>query len=456
MKNPSEQKFWGSSRILVSSFLIVIILGTILLSLPQAVHGDRLSLVDSLFTATSATCVTGLIVVDTGTKFTQFGQLVILLLIQLGGLGIMTFSTFFIFLIIGKFSIADRSVLQESLTQFPVKNILELLLTIFTFVILVEIIGAILLTLAFWDQMSLSDAIYHGLFHSISAFCNAGFSLNHDSFIQYQGNIAVNLILIILIILGGLGFIVLYELKQKIFNPLKKGTSAAFSFHSRIAIIISFILIIVGFFFIYLFESRNILSHQSPVNKVLFPLFQSITTRTAGFNSIDISILTNPTLFFIIMLMFIGASPGSCGGGIKTTTAGVIVSMLFARFKNQESVNIGYRRLPEVIVSRAVSVAIFSVTIVTIMTILLMTSEFGGVSHHNSRGLFLETLFEVVSAFGTVGLSTGITAGLSSMGKVIIIITMFIGRLGPLTVTLAIGKKEAPKYKYAEEKVLVG
>jgi trk system potassium uptake protein TrkH len=455
MNQIKKAKFWGSSRILIFSFLSIILAGTVLLMLPHAVHGDSLSFIDALFTSTSATCVTGLIVVDTGSRFTLFGQIIILLLIQLGGLGIMTFSTFFIFLIIGKFSLSDRDVIQETLTQSPIKNITGLLKTIFIFTISIEVIGGLLLTLCFLDQMPLKKASYYGIFHSISAFCNAGFSLLPNSFVDYQGTWSINLILMVLIVLGGIGFVVLNEFKRFLFKKEKQFRSS-FSFHSKIALIITSILIVTGALIIYLFEHHNVLANKPVQTKLLIALFQSVTSRTTGFNTVDISSLTNASLFFIIILMFIGASPGSCGGGIKTTTAGVVFAMLVARFQNRDEVNIANRRIPNNIVSKAISVTFLSIVIIMLLTTLIVEVERAGISHQESRGLFLELLFEVVSAFGTVGLSTGLTSGLSAAGKFIIILAMFVGRLGPLTIALAIGKKEYPRFKYAQENLLVG
>ncbi len=423
--------------------------------LPQAVNGDRLSFIDAAFTSTSATCVTGLIVVDTGTKFSLFGQIVILMMIQLGGLGIMTFSTFFIFLLLGKFSIADRDVIQSTLTQSPIKNIAGLLKTIFLFTLLIELVGALLMTFCFWDKMPFKAACYNGLFHSVSAFCNAGFSLFETSFMEFRGDWRINIVLMVLIIFGGLGFVVFSEGKRYLFH-VKSKKQGSFSFHSRIVLTASLILIVMGFLFLLFFEYKNVLAGEPLQNKFLIPLFQSVTARTAGFNTIDISILTNTSLFFLIILMFIGASPGSCGGGIKTSTAAVIAAMLIARFKNRGDVNIANRQIPDNIVSKAISVTFFSATVITVATMLLMVSELGGLSHQASRGLYLEMLFEVVSAFGTVGLSAGTTFSLSTMGKIIILVTMFIGRIGPLTIAIAIGKKKSPRYQFAKEKILIG
>ncbi len=436
------------------SFFGLIILGTILLTTPLAVNG-KISLSDAIFTATSATCVTGLTVVDTGTRFTLFGQIVILFLIQVGGLGIMTFSTFFIFLIAGKFSIADRDIIQDTLTQSPIRNIAGLLKTIFFFTILIELIGALLLAMVFAEQMPLGRSLYLGLFHSISAFCNAGFSLFSDSFISYQGDIRANFIIIFLIIAGGMGFIVMREIQGRVFK--RRGLQKyPLSFHTKIVLLISGILIVSGWLLFLLFEYNNTLQPMGWKNKLLVSIFQSVTCRTAGFNTIDISQLTNPTLFLIIILMFIGASPGSSGGGIKTTTAAVLAAILVAKFKNRDEVNIGYRRLPEAVISKAISVTFFSVLLIMLMLILLNTTELGGLSQQQSRGFFLEYLFEIISAFGTVGLSTGVTPTLSVVGKFLITVTMFIGRIGPMTLVLAIGKKEAQKFKYAQENLLIG
>lgn len=455
MREIRKSKFWGSSRLLIFSFLAIILIGSLFLMLPQAVHGDSLSFIDALFTSTSATCVTGLIVVDTGSKFTTLGQVIIAILIQLGGLGIMTFSTFLTFIFIGRFSLSGREVIQETLTQSPIKNIAGLLKTIFLFTIIIELIGAILLALCFWLQFSLSKSLYYGMFHSVSAFCNAGFALFQTSFIDYQGDWKINFVIIMLIILGGIGFIVLNELKRFFFQKKQK-SATSFSFHSKIVLITTAILILGGMLIILSFEYNNVLHHKSLVTKLLASLFQSVTSRTAGFNTVDISMLTNSSLFFIIILMFIGASPGSCGGGVKTTTAGVIFAMLRARFQNREEVNILNRRIPEDIVSKAISVTFFSMAIILVSTILITTVEMGDLSHQESRGLFLETLFEVISAFGTVGLSTGLTSGLSAFGKFILIVTMFIGRVGPLTITLAIGSRQISKFKFAQEKLLIG
>lgn len=448
-------KFFDSSRIVIFSFLIIILLGTLLLMLPLSAQRQPVAFIDALFTATSATCVTGLAVVDTGTSYSLLGQIVILLLIQAGGLGIMTFSTFFVFMMMGKFSISGREVIQDTITQTPIRNLADMLKTIFLATILIEMIGAVILAACFCARCPITKSLYYGVFHAISAFCNAGFSLFPDNLIAYQGHWIVNLVIMGLIVSGGLGFVVLSEIKRRLtIRKIKSRTT--FSFHSRMVIIITAILISSGAAILFLFETHNVLANQSINVKILASLFQSVTSRTAGFNTVDIGKLTDTSLFFIIILMFVGASPGSCGGGIKTTTAGVILAMLFARSRNQDEVNIGRRRIPNEVISKAITVTFFSLSVIVLATILLMLAEKWGLSHQFTRGLFLESLFEVISAFGTVGLSTGITPELSLLGKLILVVVMFIGRVGPLTVALAVGRKIAPRFKYAQENVLIG
>jgi len=396
-----------------------------------------------------------LTVVDTGSKFTYWGQIIILLLIQAGGLGIMTFSTFFILLIFGNFSILDRELIQQTLTQKPIRNITSFLKMIVGVTLILEALGAILLAWRFSNCMPLNKALYYGAFHSISAFCNAGFSLFTNSFEDFNTDYVINIVLIILIISGGLGFVILLDLKQKLKG--KKGKERSdLSFHTKLVLNTTVVLIFVGALLFFLFEMKNGLNDLPLDVKILASFFQSITTRTAGFNTINISVLSNSTLFFMIILMFIGASPGSCGGGIKTSTFGILIAFLVAKFQNRQDVNIYHRRVPEEIISRTISIIIFSIIVILFFTLILLKSELGELSHQHSRGLFLEILFEVNSAFGTVGLSTGITSTLSSLGKVILSIVMFIGRLGPLTVALAIGARQAYKYKYPKENFLVG
>lgn len=447
----ATQRFLGPARVLVGSFAGLITIGTILLMLPAATVNASLSFVDALFTATSATCVTGLIVTDTGTTFTTFGQLVILTLIQFGGLGLMTFSTFFVYLLGRKLSIGGRDLLEHTFSQLPILTVKKLLRAIFLTTFVVESVGAAILTFRFLAHMPAGKAVYFGIFHAISAFCNAGFSLFSDSMIGFQGDVILNITLISLIVIGGLGFIVISEIAFQ-----HRRQFAKLSLHSRLVLYTSGALILGGFVFFLLMEFNNAVAPLNWKSKILTALFQSVTTRTAGFNSVDISLLSNSTLFVIIILMFIGASPGSCGGGIKTTTFAILIAQIKARFQAREEVNLMYRRIPGEVLSRAISIGFFSSMLIVIFTIVLLTTELPGLSHQASRGLFLEILFEVTSAFGTVGLSTGLTPSLSQAGRVLIVMLMFIGRLGPVTIATAVGTHEKQTFKYASENIMVG
>lgn len=438
-------------RLLVLSFVGLILLGSLLLRLPQATTSAPLDYVDALFTATSATCVTGLVVADTGTKFTPAGQLIILCLIQLGGLGIMTFSTAFLYVLEGRLSLASRAVLEETLTQSPMRGLRGLLKTVFAATFLIESAGALILTLRFAHYMPWAPAVYQGIFHSISAFCNAGFALQRNSLTPYQGDAIINLTIICLIVLGGLGFVVIYELFR-----LRRRNRYRLSFNTRLVLTTSGVLIAGGAAFFFVLEYANALRNQPWPAKILISLFQSVTTRTAGFNSVEIGVLSNPTLFMMIVLMFIGASPASCGGGIKTTTFAVILSHIRARFNSGDHSNLFLRRIASKTVSKAITITFFAALVIMLCTMLLLITELAEVSHQASRGLFLELLFEVTSAFGTVGLSLGTTPTLSAAGKMLIILVMLIGRLGPLTIAMAVGRKEQAHFKFAEEDVLVG
>lgn len=423
---------------------MVIGLGTIVLNLPAASsEGQSIGFLNAFFTATSATCVTGLIVLDTGKDFSAFGQLVILILLQCGGLGIMTMSTMFAFLAGKRISLRQRLIMQESLNQFSIGGLVRLAKYILIFTAVIEVAGASILFF-YWQRIySPLQALYLAVFHSISAFCNAGFSLFSNSIMHYKGDLIINLIFMILIILGGIGFLVLLELFQY-------GKNGTLSLHTKLALRISLILIIIGFIIIFFIESNNpsTMGNLNFSEKIYSSIFQSVTARTAGFNTIHIGNMQNATLFLIIILMFIGASPSSTGGGIKTTTFGLLILYVWSSLKGKEEIQIFKRRISRDIVPKVLTVIILSLGLVIIMTILLSYVE--GES-------FIKVLFEVVSAFGTVGLSTGITSSLSIAGKIIIIITMFAGRIGPLALALSLIQKREPEMiRYPEEKIMVG
>ncbi len=423
---------------------MVITIGTILLSLPAASStGRSIGFINALFTATSATCVTGLIVLDTGKDFSSLGQLIILILFQSGGLGIMTMSTMFAFLIGKKISLRQRLIIQESLNQFSIGGLVRLAKYILIFTAVIEVVGATILFFCWQKIYSPLQALYLAIFHSISAFCNSGFSLFSDSIMRYKGDLIINLTFITLIILGGIGFLVLLELFQY-------GKNGTLSLHAKLALKISLMLILSGFIIIFLVESNN----PSTLGKLNFPekiygsIFQSVTARTAGFNTIHIGSMQNATLFLIIILMFIGASPSSTGGGVKTTTFGLFILYTWSSLTGKEGIHLFKRRVSPDIIPKALTVITLSLVLVITMTILLSYVEGEN---------FIKILFEVVSAFGTVGLSTGITPSLSIAGKIIIIITMFTGRIGPLGLVLSLIQKREPEIiKYPEEKIMVG
>jgi len=445
-------------HIVIFSFLITILIGATLLSLPQSsASNTSIGIVDAFFTATSATCVTGLIVKDTGAAFSRFGQLVILFLLQIGGLGIMTLSTFFAILLGRKLTLRENVVVRGALDHHSVEGLKTLILYILGITFGIELVGALLLYNRF-------GSVYPSIFHSISAFCNAGFSLNAASFMKYRQDMYVNIVMMALIILGGIGFIVLIDI-PKVFKwifrrvVLRKRESirhlfSKISLQTKIVLSVSVVLILLGGLVFFLLENHKILYALGLKDKILISFFQSITSRTAGFNTVPVGNLASPTLFFLIILMFIGASPGSTGGGIKTCTLGVLMAGAWSMIKNRKDMHIFKRTIPRPIFKKAVMIAGLAVVWIVMFTMLLSFTED---RNEAMPDYFLRILFEVASAFGTVGLSTGITSILSTFGKIVIILTMFVGRVGPLTLALAVAMREQKIfYKYPEEKVMVG
>jgi len=436
-------------RIVVLSFLGAILLGTIILSLPvSVVSGEDIGFIDALFTATSATCVTGLVVKDTGLFFSNFGQIVILCLFQAGGLGIMTLSTVFAVILGKKLSLKENLVIQSTVGRERKKGIITLLKYIVLLTLVFEAVG----TVAF---LLLGFSFKSALFHTVSAFCNAGFSIYSSSFISYQGDLMTNLVMMILIIAGGLGFVVLLELpKLRFCFSSHKRFRAKLSLQAKIALSVSLALFVLGAMGILVLENNGVLAGLSVNNKICASLFQSATARTAGFNTVDINGLSAAGKWLLILLMFIGASPGSTGGGIKTVTFGVIIAGLWAMMKNRPNVSLFGRRLSSEALNKAIVIVGLGLLWIFIFTLILSFTES---TRNHDQDFFIKMLFEVTSAFGTVGLSTGVTPGLTITGKVLIIITMFVGRIGPLTLALAVALREQmPSFKYPEEKVMVG
>jgi trk system potassium uptake protein TrkH len=442
-----------AAEILMFSFAGAILIGTLLLMLPPASVGKSLSFVDALFTATSATCVTGLTVVDTGTHFTAFGQMVILALIQMGGLGIMTFSTFFLFLFGRSVSMKYHDALSDTLEHTPAGDTRRLLKTVLGFTAAAESIGVLLLLRRFVEFFPFPKALYHAVFHGISAFCNAGFSLYSESFVSHQGDLLVSGTLMLLIILGGIGFPVLLDLRR--FGKTRRIRS--FSLHTKIVLTFTGLLLLVGMGGFFLLEAHNTLRPLPLGTKLLSALFQSVTPRTAGFNTLSIAHLTSAAAFLLIVWMFIGASPGSCGGGIKVSTFAILVASGYAQFRNRSEPTLFCRRIPSQAIAKTIAVVIVSACVIMLFTMALLVTESGNASHSGDRGLFLSVLFEATSAFATVGLSTGLTPHLTAIGKALVTLLMFAGRVGPLTIALMVGTRSVPpKFRYAEEAVMVG
>jgi trk system potassium uptake protein len=438
------------SRVLVIGFAAVIVVGALLLTLPIASkNGHALRFLDALFTATSAVCVTGLVVVDTGTYFTGFGQSVIISLIQVGGLGFMTISTLAAILLGKRIGLKERILIQESFNQITLAGLVRLIRNVAITTLAFEFIGGLILSLRLLVDFPADRAFAFGFFHAVSAFCNAGFDLfgqvfgPYTSITHYAGDWTVTLTIGGLIVFGGLGFPVILELFK--YRQTKK-----LSLHSKLALRITVILIVVGTVMIFLIELTNgkTIGGLDYTGKFLGALFQSITPRTAGYNSLDTAQLRVGTWFIMIILMFIGASPSSTGGGIKTTTFGVLAATVGASIKGKEDVEMFERRIPQDLVNKAITITTIALAWVSIVTLVMSLVE---------PFVFIRLFFEVMSAFGTVGLTTGITPNLTDISRSLLIITMFLGRVGPLTVMVALSKVNQPTaVRFIEERVMIG
>lgn len=442
------------AQLMLMSFAGVIVFGTVLLMLPAAtVEGQTTTLLNAFFTATSATCVTGLIVYDTATHFTFFGQLVILALIQVGGLGIMTFSVSFALLMRRGVSMKEQSIMQDVLDQDTLQSVKRLVGFIVAMTFLLEATGAVILFNA-WRPLFLetTETLWHAIFHSVSAFCNAGFSTFSNSLMGFSNDEPTNLTIGGLIVLGGIGFVVIGDLYQALRDRLLRRSKRRhpFRIQSRLALGWTGGLILAGTALIYWIEQGQILDGLRIDHALLVSLFQSISTRTAGFNSCSIGGLQSATLFVFIILMFIGACPGGTGGGIKTTTPAVLWAVIRAGFHRRTETELYRRTIPMAVVQKAVMVLCASLLLVCGATAVMVALE--------PNLDFLDLFFETVSAFGTVGLSTGITGELSDAGRLVITLLMFIGRLGPLTIGFAfmLGKTQPAKYSYSEERIMIG
>ena len=439
-------------RTFVLSFALVIFTGAILLHLPFSASKNQLSFVNALFTSASAVCVTGLTVIDIGKDLSTAGQIITMVLFQIGGLGIITFSLFFFGLMGRNISFKGRDIIQSTFLHTPQRNFYLILKSVLLTTFVIESIGTLLLFIRFSQDFSLGQAFYHALYNAVSAFNNCGYSLFSDNLMKYQGDIIVNLTIMGLIVFGGIGFVVHHEIVSKLENQRKK-----LSIHTKIVIITTAILIFAGALLFYFFEHDNAIKGLPLQTKILVSFFQSITPRTAGFNTVDMGQLTNDSILVIIILMFIGASPGSTGGGIKTTSTALLFLIIWNRLKGSEEVNIFNRTIPREILTRTISIIFASAFSVFIITTMLLLAEKGIKTPLESRYLFIEYLFETVSAFGTVGLSMGATPNLNNLQKIFITILMFAGRVGPLTLALSLTLSSIKhSIIYAEETIMVG
>ncbi|MCF8010251.1 MAG: TrkH family potassium uptake protein [Clostridiales bacterium] len=430
------------NQLLAASFISLILLGTILLHTSWAVSNENADWLTSLFTATSAVCVTGLVVVDTGTYWSSAGQFIILMLIQIGGLGVMAFATFFALLLGRKIQLRQRLIMQEALNKPSIEGIVKIFRYLLVFSFIAELAGTILLTLHWMSDYVFTKALWYGVFHSVSAFNNAGFALfgNFNS-LTTQQDTATYLIISTLFVISGLGFVVINE----IFN-LKNNQKI--SLHSKIVLISTLFLIISGTLIIYVTESNHALQEFTAGKKLLAAYFHAVTPRTAGFNTLDISSFLVSTQILIMSFMLIGGSPGSTAGGTKTTTNAVIWIAVYSVLRGKKEPEILNRRIASQEILRALSIMSLALLLIFIVTFLLSITQ---------QADFIKVLFEAVSAMGTVGLSLGLTRETNEIGRIILIITMFLGRLGPLTIGSALAlKKKQPELRHPEGKIMLG
>jgi trk system potassium uptake protein TrkH len=440
------------TNLLLMSYMAAIAVGTLALMLPAATVGGGIGLIDALFTATSAVCVTGLIVVDTGSYFTAFGQGIILFLIQIGGLGIMTISVA-LFQVIGKKVVfQQRMAMQEVFSHTPREDIYYLIRSVLFFTFTAEVVGAVILFFYWRSAFPFGEALYKAVFHSVSAFCNAGFSQFSSSLMAGRASMVLNATICTLIVLGGIGFPVVYEIYRRVVLR----DSGKVSIQTKSVISASIGLLVAGMAVIVVSE-RTLIPTLGWGEGLLAAFFQSVTCRTAGFNTLDIASLNTATLLFMMFLMLVGASPGSCGGGMKTTTFAVLTAFSWSRIRRYKCVNLFGKTLPEDTVAKSISVLVFSLAAVCVAVFLILFIDPDHGTRVESNRQFLSFLFETVSAFGTVGLSMGVTPSLTQAGKLVIIALMIIGRVGvPAFTYIIAGGGSTKGVQYAEENMMIG
>ncbi|HET8854818.1 MAG TPA: potassium transporter TrkG [Salinimicrobium sp.] len=458
-----KKEYLNPAQLFIASFLVLILVGTGMLMLPRATYGG-ISFIDALFTATSAVCVTGLIVVDTATFFTGFGQSVIMVLIQIGGLGIMTFTAYFSYFFKGGSSYHNHLMLKDMINAEKLGDVFSMVKKIILLTFGIELVGAVIIFFTLKQNYfsSLGDQLYFSVFHSISSFCNAGFSTLSNGLFEegFRFNYSLQIIIMILFIIGGIGFPVLLNtlnyLKYQILNKLVPFTNRKaikyrpwiVNINTKIILVTTAVLLVGGTVLYYTFEYNNTLASHSEFGKWVTAAFGAATPRTAGFNTVDMSLLNFHTLMIMIFLMWIGASPGSTGGGIKTSTFAVATLNFFSLARGKERVEVYKREISQVSIRKAFSVIALSLIVTGIAIFLLVGLE-------PDKGILALT-FEVFSAYSTVGLSTGITDDMSYFGKIVLIFTMFIGRVSMFTILVAFLKSVKSKsYQYPKESILI-
>ncbi|HCQ5532945.1 TPA: Trk family potassium uptake protein [Clostridioides difficile] len=441
------------TQIMVSGFAAIIVIGALLLTLPIASQsGESIGLLNALFTATSAVCVTGLVMVDTATYWSLFGQIVIITLIQIGGLGFMTVATMFSLMARKKIQLRERLLIQESLNQADLSGLVRLTRFVLIITITIEGIGALVLSTVFIPQFGLYKGIWYSVFHAISAFCNAGFDLMGSvsgpftSLNSYVNNFTVSMTVCALIVLGGLGFPVVLDI-------VRKRRFSKLNVHSKVVLFSTATLIFVGALFIFLieFNQKATMADLPLKGKVLSAIFQSVTARTAGFNTLDLATLRESSVFVMIILMFIGASPASTGGGIKTTTLAVLIITVRSFLSGKSDIEAFERRLAPSTIKKSLGIFVISISAVIFGTLIISITQ--------PNFTLVQSAFEVTSALATVGSSLAGTPNLNALGKIIIIIFMFMGRVGSLTLFMAIlsgGRRKSQPIRYAEGKIMVG
>lgn len=438
---------YSTTRSVAVGFALIILTGALLLTLPIATRTGEVDFLESLFTATSATCVTGLAVVDTYQHWSLFGQLVIITLIQIGGLGFMTIGVYISIILRKRIGLKQREDLYESVNSLQLAGVVRLAKRIIQGTFIIELLGAALLSIRFIPEFGPAKGIYFSIFHSISAFCNAGFDLmgiknEYDSLVSYEGDILVNFVLISLIIIGGIGFIVWQDLFHHKLNVKK------YMLHTKIVLIMTAVLLVGSTILFLIIENDNTLAGMSVTEKLLGSLFDATTPRTAGFNTTDTAALTPAGKLLTMILMFIGGSPGSTAGGVKTTTFLVLILYATAMIRNHEDINLFGKRLTQDVVKKANAVVVINLVLALTAAFIIMAMQ---------SFKFEDVMFEVMSAIGTTGMTTGITRDLNIVSRLIIIFLMYCGRLGSLSFAVVFAQnKNVDKVRLPQEKIIVG